>query len=415
MRAPSPRYRLYTTPRHYGRLLADLVRPGAGPEAAVQDLERATAEFVGVEHAVAVPQNRVGTYLVLRALVRPGRKVVCSPYTLSDVINMVICAGAVPVFADIEPETCNIDPNEVERLVDRETDAILVTHLHGLICDMDRLRDISRRHGIPLIEDAAQSFGSSRGGTQAGAFGDAGVYSFGLYKNVTGFYGGMVVTPHSDLASQLRREVAGLPRQPQSRLSRKAVTGLATDLATYPPAFKAFTYWVFRHAYLHDWHFFTRQVTIENDVRLKREIPPEYLARMRPSQARMILDSLPGVREDRDRRIRAAEIYAEGLAEVPGVRIPPLLRDGSHGYLYYPIQTSDRAQLLRHMIRAGRDVAVQHLRNCAELEAFASYRRNCPQAAVTASETVLLSTYPRYPLSEVRENVAAIRSFYLDG
>ena len=104
----------------------------------------------------------------MKDLVQPGRRVVLSPYTLSDVVNMVVVAGAEPVFADVERETCNIDPAQVEELIDDSTDAVIVTHLHGLICDMDRIGAICRERGVALIEDAAQACGPQCGGRRAG-------------------------------------------------------------------------------------------------------------------------------------------------------------------------------------------------------------------------------------------------------
>ncbi len=409
---PYPRYRLYTRARHYGEMVAQTVRGSVDGEDDCRRLEAAVAARCSMDSGVCVPQNRVGIYLAVKALVGPGRRIVLSPYTLSDVVNMAVCAGAVPVFADIDRQTCNIDPDEIDRLIDDETDAVLVTHLHGCVADMERITEICRRRDVRLIEDAAQAFGSSLNGVQAGAFSDAGVFSFGMFKNVTGFYGGMVVTRERSLAERMRAEMSSWPRQSTAGLGKRAFKAFATDIATYPPVFKLATYWIFRHAYLHGWEFFNRRITIEDDVRRKERIPPHYLVRMTAAQARMVLRSLAYVESDARRRTEAARIYDEGLRDLPELLLPPLVRDGSHTYTYYPLQSPHREQLIEHMVRCGRDVAVQHLRNCAELDAFRDFARPCPRASETARQTVLLSTYPRFPLREVERNVKAIRSFY---
>src|SRR6185503_17787272 len=95
----------------------------------------------------------------VKALIKPGRKVILSPYTIADVVNMVVCAGGEPVFADIERETCNVDAAEVERLIDDQTGAVMVTHFYGLACDIERIAKICKDRNVPLIEDAAQAFG----------------------------------------------------------------------------------------------------------------------------------------------------------------------------------------------------------------------------------------------------------------
>ncbi|NNG03720.1 MAG: hypothetical protein HKM95_06410 [Inquilinus sp.] len=409
---PLPRYRIYTRTRDYPWIGFGLF--GFAGADAFDRLEAQVADQFGGANCVPMPQNRVGIYFAVKALVRPGKKIVLSPYTLSDVVNMVVCAGAVPVFADIDRRTCNIDPAGIEALIDDDTDAVLITHLHGLLCDMAPIVELCRRRGVKLIEDAAQAFGSRQGtdSRYAGTFGDAGVFSFGMYKNITSFYGGMLVTPHTEVAETVRDWMRDLSYQALGLLLHKVATGIATDLATFPPVFRSFTYWLFRFAYLHDVGALNRQVTIESDPRLKTRVPDSYLCRMRPIQATIVRSQLPRVATDAAKRIRAAALYDEGLRDITEILLPPLRTDGSHIYTYYPIQTADRDRLLKHMIRSGRDTAVQHLRNCASLECFADWQRDCPNAELTASQVVLLPTYPRYSETEIQRNIASIRDYF---
>ena len=156
-----------------------------------------------------MPQGRFGLYLALRQLIKPGQEVILSPYTIYDVVNMVICAGGKPVFADIERETCNLDPREVEQLVSSHTGAVITTHLHGLSSSrIEELAAFCRERGIPLIEDAAQAFGGAVGGKPVGSFGDVGIYSFGRVKNVNAFYGGAVVCRDPAVAARIRAELS---------------------------------------------------------------------------------------------------------------------------------------------------------------------------------------------------------------
>jgi dTDP-4-amino-4,6-dideoxygalactose transaminase len=120
---------------------------------------------------------------------------------------------------------------------------------------------------VPLIEDAAQSFGARVRGTRVGTFGDAGVYSFGMYKNVTAFYGGMVVTPRAAIDKAMRAELAGKPYMPMSMLMPKVLKAMFTDAVTAPPLFKSLIYWVFRFGYLHNVRAINKHVITELDTR----------------------------------------------------------------------------------------------------------------------------------------------------
>jgi dTDP-4-amino-4,6-dideoxygalactose transaminase len=376
-----------------------------------RELEAAIERF-GVSHAICAARARVAIFLAVRALVSPGRKVVLSPYTISDVINMVICAGAVPVFADVEPETCNVDPSEIERLIDDKTGAVLVTHLHGLSCDMDRIVKICTEANVPLIEDAAQAFGVRFKGRSVASFGKAGIFSFGMYKNVNAFFGGMLVTNDDELAVRIRTEVKAFPPHEIGNYLKEALNGAVTDLATYPPLFKAVTFPIFRFGFLHDVDALNRKVSVDLDPQIKRKLPEDYLRQMTPMQARLALRQLEDVDAHIRAQIRSAEKYHEGLNDLPGVLLPPLRTDFSHSYTYYPIQVDGRHAFLHHLMSERRDVAAQHLKNCADLPCFSEYRRDCPNARAVAQSVVLLPTYPRYTPDEVDKNIRAIRRFF---
>jgi dTDP-4-amino-4,6-dideoxygalactose transaminase len=410
--APRSRQRFYGRPWNYFRFAGDLLRGTIRRGDDISRLERRLADFIEVDHAVCVPQNRVGTYLTLSSLLKPGQSVVLSPYTIYDVVNMVICAGGTPVFADIDRQTCNIDPAEVEKLIDESTGAVLATHLHGLAAEIERLREICDERGVPLIEDTAQAFGARVNGRQVGTFGRAGVLSFGMAKNVNSLYGGLVATDDSDLAGQIRERLASFPYKENSGLLSRAAFAAAGDLVTARGIFDLFTYWIFRFGYLHDIDTINRRVRGEDAPVVRRNIPEEYLRRFTPSQARIAEAQLDRLEADTAIRVEHARLYDQGLSDLPDVIRPPFRDDGSHIYLVYPLQVPDRHRLLRHLQKHCRDLTVQHMGNCAEYECFREYGRACPNAAATASQVLLLPTYPGYGLAEAERNVLLIRRYF---
>ena len=409
--APLPRYRLYDDAGTYATIARELLTGRWKSGGACAELEKSLASL-GAPHAVLAPRARVAIHLAVKGLIRPGQRVVLSPYTIADVVNVVAAAGGVPVFADIERETCNIDPTEIEKLVDADTGAVMVTHLHGLACDMDVITRICGERGVALIEDAAQAFGVRHGGRPVGTFGDAGIFSFGKYKNVNAFLGGVLMTRHAELAQRTRAALADWPLQDPLHYLEEAAHGLATDLATWPPLFRAFTFWVFRFAFLQELGLLNRQVSFDLDPELRLELPVNYRRRMTPLQARLILRQLARVDEHTRERIERARAYHEGLRDLGDVIVAPLRTDFSHMYTYFPIQIDDRNALLRHLMRCGRDVAGQHIKNCADFPAFREWHRDCPNARKTASAVVLLPTYPRYSMRDVEANVRVIREYF---
>jgi dTDP-4-amino-4,6-dideoxygalactose transaminase len=405
--------RLCSTPGTYARVALEtlLMRTARGD--GLRRLEDEVKAWTGTPWAVSMPRARVGIYLTLKTLISPGQNVILSPYTIYDVVNMVICAGGVPVFADVDRKTCNPDPDCVERLIDHQTGAVLVTHLHGLAMDLAHLAEVCRRRNVPLVEDCAQAFGARVGGRPVGTFGDAGIYSFGMYKNVNAFFGGMVVTRRTELHEALAAEVAGWPYQEFWSLMKRVGSALCTELVTWPPLFGLLAFRVFRYACLNDIESLNKRVRDENNPHAKHTIPESYLRRMCPLQARLALDGLARLERDAARRLAFARRYHEGLSDLDELICPPWREDGSHVYLQYPIQAADRKALVKHMMRQGCDVAVQHMRNCADLTCFGPFRRECPNAQATAESTVVLPTYPKYREKDVERNIRAVRSFFV--
>ena len=176
-----------------------------GPE--LEAFEAKAAEYLGVEHAVGVNSGTDALVIALRAAgVGPGDEVITTPFSFFATAESVSNLGATPVFVDIEEESFNIDPSKIEAAVTGKTKAILPVHLFGRPAEMDPILEIAGRHGLPVIEDCAQSFGAAYGGRKTGSIGLAGAFSFFPTKNLGGFGdGGLITTDDGELAELCRK------------------------------------------------------------------------------------------------------------------------------------------------------------------------------------------------------------------
>jgi dTDP-4-amino-4,6-dideoxygalactose transaminase len=168
--------------------------------------EQEIAQLCGVAHGVGVASGTDALILALRACgVQSGDEVLIPPFTFVATGSAVSALGAKPVFADIRPDTYNIDPSDLARRVTQRTRAIIAVHLYGLPCDMDPILTFARVHNLRVIEDNAQSIGAKYKGRRTGSLGDAACLSFYPTKNL-GAYGdaGMVVTNSSEMAARLK-------------------------------------------------------------------------------------------------------------------------------------------------------------------------------------------------------------------
>jgi dTDP-4-amino-4,6-dideoxygalactose transaminase len=176
-----------------------------GPE--VASLEAEVAAYCGAAHGIGCASGSDALLLPLMALeIGPGDEVITTPYTFFATGGAIWRTGARPVFVDIEPETYNIDPALIEDAITPRTRAIVPVHLYGQTADMGPIREIARRHGLAIIEDAAQAIGAAYHGTRTGCLGDVAAFSFYPSKNLGGFGdGGMMTTDDPQLARRMAR------------------------------------------------------------------------------------------------------------------------------------------------------------------------------------------------------------------
>jgi perosamine synthetase len=178
-------------------------RLSLGPK--TQAFERALAATAGVQHAVAVNSGTSALHLLVRALdIGPGDEVITTPFSFIASTNCILFERATPVFVDIEPETLCIDPALIERAITPRTKAILAVDVFGHPADLPAIGEIARARGLRLIEDSAESLGSTLGGRACGSYGDAGVFAFYPNKQITTGEGGAVVTNDARIAELCR-------------------------------------------------------------------------------------------------------------------------------------------------------------------------------------------------------------------
>jgi perosamine synthetase len=176
---------------------------GAGP--LVTQFEKKFAEFAGVKHAVAVNTGTAALHsAVVAAGVKQGDEVILPSFTFVATAEAVVLAGGKPVFTDIDPETYNISPSEIEKNVTEKTTAIVPVDLYGFSADMKPIRKIASEHGLAVVEDAAQAHGATYAGRSAGVFADAACWSLYASKNMTTGEGGVVTTDSDELDETLR-------------------------------------------------------------------------------------------------------------------------------------------------------------------------------------------------------------------
>ena len=337
-----------------GGMLAD------GPE--VREFESEFADYCGAERGVATSNGTTALHAALEALgIGDGDRVLTSPFSFVASANAIRFAGADPVFADIDPETYNLDSDAVESVVTKEdVDAIVAVHLYGLPAAMDRLTDIADRHDLALVEDAAQAHGASLDGQRVGSFGDAACFSFYPTKNMTTGEGGMITTDRGDVADRAAQFV-NHGRNDEYEHERLGHNFRMTSVAA--------------------------------------------------AIGRAQLERLPDFTEKRRANARR---LTEGLADTP-VTTPTEPPGRRHVYHQYTVRVDDREAFRDHMDEQGVGTGVYYPKPIHEQPAYEGHDQSLPAAEAVAREVVSLPVHPGVDGSDARKIVSAVEEFIKHG
>ncbi|EAR02774.1 DegT/DnrJ/EryC1/StrS family aminotransferase [Maribacter sp. HTCC2170] len=172
----------------------------------IKTFEEKVQEYTKANHAITVSNGTVAIHLAMLALgIGPGDEVITPNFTYVASSNSILYVGATPIFVDIDPFSWNLDPSLIEAKISSRTKAILYTNVYGAPVEYNKLKRIADKHGIYLIEDAAESFGATYEEKMSGTLGDISTFSFFGNKTITTGEGGMVLTPHKKLADKIRK------------------------------------------------------------------------------------------------------------------------------------------------------------------------------------------------------------------
>ncbi len=177
---------------------------------AVKEFEKNVEKYLGVKHAIGCASGTDALQIAMMAVdIKPGDEILTTPFTFVATTETIALLGAVPVYVDIDPKTFNIDPAKMEASITPRTKAIIPVHLYGQPCEMDTIMAIAEKHGLTVIEDAAQALGAEYKNKKICTIGDIGCISFYPSKNLGAFGdAGMVVTNNDDYADKLRMIIA---------------------------------------------------------------------------------------------------------------------------------------------------------------------------------------------------------------
>jgi dTDP-4-amino-4,6-dideoxygalactose transaminase len=347
-------------------LILEVLKSGVvaqGPK--VFEFEKQFASMCDAKHAIAVNNGTTSLVACLQVLnLKPGDEVITSPFTFIATLNAILEAGATAVFADINQEDFNLDPESVEARITPRTRVIMPVNLYGQMADMSKIMKIAQKHNLRVIEDSAQSHGATQDGKKSGSY-DLASFSFYATKNLTTGEGGIITTSDDEIAEQLR-----ILRNQGMR--------------------KRYEYVMAGHNY-----------------------------RMTDLQAALVIPQLEKYEKNVEARRRNADYYSENLKALEGIVLPKVLEGRTHVWHQYTLRVTaeskvSREKLAEYLTASGVGHGFYYPKLVFDYDTYRSRGdvkvTDCPVAKRVVGEVISIPVHPFLSGGDRKRVVKSIRN-----
>jgi len=341
-----------------------------GMGSSVKEFEDEISKFLGGSAVIAVNTGTTAIHLALDALgITQGDEVIVPSLTFVATIQAITATGATPIFADIEPNTLNLDIRDFERKITKNTKAVIPVHYRGVPCDMDSLISISKKNNIRIVEDAAHAFGSHYKGKPIGSFGDITCFSFDPIKVVTCGEGGAIAIRDSSLASLIQK---------------KRILGIDKDTWS-------------RYKHERSWFY---------DV-----LVPGYRYHMSNINAAIGLVQLKKFDKLNGKRVKLAKHYDSELGKIKGIELLKTDYRDIAFFMYIIKVKKDRDGLMKHLKEKGIDSGIHYIPSHL-FTLYKGFATKLPATEEVWEEILTLPLYPDLTAADQTKVIKSIKGFF---
>jgi perosamine synthetase len=341
---------------------------GLGPK--TKEFEEKFAEYIRVKYAVATNSCTAALHLAMKVMRVEGYEVITTPLTFISTNHAIVYNNGIPVFADIYPDTLNINPDEIKKLITDRTRAIVAVHYGGHSCDMDLINEIAKKYNLVVIEDAAHGCGGEYKGQKIGSLGDIACFSFHAVKNLATADGGMVTTDVPEI---------------HSRLLKLRWMGISKDTWAREENDKRYS-----------WYYNVEEVG--------------YKYHMNDINAALGLVQLKKLDMMNDRRREISEKYNKGFADLDWIETPVTKSYTKSAYHNYVIKAKERDRLNTYLQKKGISTGVHYIPN-NHYQMYKNCRGQTPVCEEVWTKLLTLPLFPDLTDYEVDMIVEKVRGF----
>ena len=369
------------------------------------------------KNSLTTSQGRLAIYLAVRSLVNTNKnEIILSPYTVFDIVNMIICAGGKPVFADIDFPSLSISTEEFKRKISNKTAAVILTHYHSNSNNIKDIKKITLKNDIKIIEDCAQVFGTRNKDNYVGLEADIAIFSFNITKFISTLSGGLLICKDDELFKKIKIYSNQFEINPFFYLFKKYLKAVQIKIFTSKIFFNFFTRWIIRITLDFNIKIFKNLVRSDPNPIYKSVLPKVYNTYVSNYQRKDIFIKINKYTNTNQQKVRLDNylFYQKNLINIKQIKIHEIANNSLNGVVVFPLYYPFRDKLYKYMILNGCDISKYFYRDCSSLEIFNKYNEFCKNSNRACNEVIVLPVYPTYSIDSIEKNISTIKKYFKD-
>ena len=368
------------------------------------------------KYARILNHERIGFYIIIKNLLKlnPQKKeIILSPYTIWDVVNMVILAGGKPIFVDINKKDFTISNATLKKAINKNTLAIIFTHYHTLSSEIDIIKNYLDKKKIFLIEDCAIFVGSDYLKYNRPKKNQFRLLSFGRSKFVSSISGGAILLNNNKVLEMIDKDLSQLSPPSKIWIIGYYIKTLKLLFFSNTFMFRASFFWILKFLHLAFYSKYSRIGDNDPNPKLHIDLPKNYLSDISDYQINIINKKLnKTIYKDKITRISNAKIYYNELKNIKKLTLLKKSFSQSDVYINYPILCKERDNLHKFLILNNYDCSTYFYKDCNSLTVFKKFHKKLNNVKYVNNNILVLPTYPDYPKKNIVNICKLIKSFY---
>lgn len=348
-------------------------------------------KFSKIKYVIPLSRARLGIYLYLKEIIKENKnEVLLSPFTIFDVVNMVICAGGKPVFVDIKQKNdLSLHPDDLKKSINKKTCCIFLTHYHFNNNKLKTLRELCKDNDIKIMEDCAISLGSMDNNQHVGFRSDASIFSFSLFKFISVYQGGALYIRDIKLRNKITNEISKYQTFSISEMLVYALKGLKFSFLTNRFCYQ-FIFLIIRFGYKNNIKIIKDNVKNDPNPFSRKNIPKYFLRKVNHFQLKEFSRQLKNINFYREKRTENFFYYNSKLCLYQN------LSNHCQSFLNYPIVFKSKfykGLFINFIMKKNFDIGEYYYRSCNAEEVFNKFKKDCPNSEHFSKCVVTLPTH----------------------